>query len=291
MTAEQGSVRELLDALQRWITELMPDAQRGRRLLAAVREAADPDAPVDATVCALLATAAHGESRHLALEYVPDGSLTPDDSSPGWAPPDPVEVRRRAGAVTRVDRCPDGVATITLDGLDHLALAAPYLDAAFALVRGCRGLLLDLRENGGGDPATAALVIGWLLGGARVQLSTVVYHDRERQWWTPGLRADRELAAIPVAALTSAETFSSAEALAYHLQARQRATVIGETTAGAADHVTPIRLTRQVRGFLPHAYVIDAKTGKNWEGTGVRPDLACPAAEAAARAHAWLVDG
>ena len=43
-----------------------------------------------------------------------------------------------------------------------------------------------------------------------------------------------------------------------------------------------------LRGVLPHAYVVDAKTGKNWEGTGVQPDIACPAADAPTRAHAWL---
>jgi hypothetical protein len=289
MTAEQGSVRELLDALRRWIDELLPDAERGQRLVAAAAEAADPARPVDAATVERLAVTARRDCRHLELEYVADGSLVPDEVSPGWDPPDPVDVRRRAGAVTRVSRSADGVATLTLDGLADASLASPYVDAAFALVRGCRGLLVDLRANRGGDPATAALVIGWLLGGARVQLSTVVYADHERQWWTPGLRADRELASTPVALLTSAETFSSAEALAYHLQARQRVTVVGEATGGAADHVTPIRLTRHVRGLLPHAYVVDAKTGKNWEGTGVQPDIACPAADAPARAHAWLI--
>jgi hypothetical protein len=284
------SVGELLDALRRWIGELMPDADRAGRLLAAAEDAAGdgPAAPLDAAACERIAAAARTESRHLELEYVPDGSLVPDTTSPGWDPTDPAAVRLRAGSVTSVARSADGVATVTLDALDDLALAAPYVDAAFTLARGCRGLVLDLRGNGGGDPATAALVIGWLLGGARVQLSTVVYRDRERQWWTPGLRADRELAGAPVAVLTSARTFSSAEALVYHLQARQRVTVVGETTGGAADHITPIRLTPHVRGLLPYAYVVDAKTGKNWEGTGVRPDVDCPADEAPARAHTWL---
>jgi hypothetical protein len=283
------SVGDLLGALRRWTGELMPDPDRAARLLAAADEAAgDPAAPLDRGACERIAAAARTESRHLELEYVADGSLVPDTTSPGWDPPDPAAVRRRAGSVRMVARSPDGLATITLDALDDLALAGPYVEAAFALARGCRGLVLDLRDNGGGDPATAALVIGWLLGGARVQLSTVVHRDRERQWWTPGLRAERELAGAPVAVLTSARTFSSAEALVYHLQARQRVTVVGEATGGAADHVTPIRLTPHVRGLLPHAYVVDAKTGKNWEGTGVRPDIECPANEAPARAHAWL---
>ena len=56
--------------------------------------------------------------------------------------------------------------------------------------------------------------------------------------------------------------------------------MVGEPTRGAADHVTPIRLTRSVLGFLPEAYVVDAATGTNWEGVGVVPDVTCPQADA-----------
>jgi hypothetical protein len=31
---------------------------------------------------------------------------------------------------------------------------------------------------------------------------------------------------------------------------------------------------------LPHAHVVDAVTGSNWEGVGVFPDVVCPADEA-----------
>jgi hypothetical protein len=44
---------------------------------------------------------------------------------------------------------------------------------------------------------------------------------------------------------------------------------------GAADHITPVRLTSHVRAFLPEAVVRDAVTGTNWEGTGAVPDVAC----------------
>ncbi|WP_405060211.1 S41 family peptidase [Kribbella sp. NBC_01505] len=43
----------------------------------------------------------------------------------------------------------------------------------------------------------------------------------------------------PVAVLVGPGTFSSGEALAYHLRVRGRVTVVGETTPGAADHITP----------------------------------------------------
>jgi C-terminal processing protease CtpA/Prc len=113
-----------------------------------------------------------------------------------------------------------------------------------------------------------------LLGDTPTQLSEVVYPDRRREWWAPALPSGTSLRQ-PVAVLVGPGTFSSGEALAYHLQARGRVTVVGETTPGAADHVTPIRLAPTVMADLPEAYVVDTITGTNWEGVGVVPDIVC----------------
>jgi C-terminal processing protease CtpA/Prc len=190
-------------------------------------------------------------------------------------------VRLRAGSVGEVTRHPDGVGVLALDGLDGVHIAAPYLEAAFALLRGVRGVVLDLRRNGGGNPGTATLVLDWLLGGEPTHISDVIYRDRTRQWWTTGRLADlappRE---TPVTVLVSELTFSSGEALAYHLQSQGRGRLVGQRTPGAADHVTPVRLSDHVRALLPEARVRDAVTDTNWEGTGVVPDIPCEPAEA-----------
>jgi C-terminal processing protease CtpA/Prc len=105
-----------------------------------------------------------------------------------------------------------------------VGLAAPYLTAAFALLRAARGVVLNLRRNGGGDPGTVTLVLDCLLGGEPTHISDVIYRDRTRQWWTTGRLADltppRE---TPVSVLVGERTFSSGEALAYHLQSQGRA--------------------------------------------------------------------
>ena len=122
---------------------------------------------------------------------------------------------------------------LALDGLDGVHLAAPYLEAAFALLRGARGVVLDLRRNGGGDPGTVTLVLDWLLGGEPTHISDVIYRDRTRQWWTTGRLADLALPReTPVGVLVSERTFSSGEALAYHLQSQGRARLVGRADAG-----------------------------------------------------------
>jgi hypothetical protein len=282
MTPEDGTVGTLASDLCAWIDRLFPDADRGERLKRALDERfGDDGRAVTAELCREIEAVAHGFSRHFALEYVADGSLVPDSEPPGWPPQDPREVQLRAGSVGEVTRDPDGMGLLALEGQDGVHIAAPYLEAAFTLLRGARGVVLDLRRNGGGDLGTVTLVLDWLLGGEPTHICDVVYRDRTRQWWTTGRLADlAPPPETPVSVLISERTFSSGEGLAYHLQSRGRGRLVGQRTPGAADHITPVRLSGHVRALLPEARVRDAVTGTNWEGTGVVPDIPCEPAEA-----------
>ena len=237
--------------------------------------------------CAEIERAAWPYSRHLRLDYDRDGTGTPDEEDPGWPDPDPETVLSSAAQVRQVSRLDGGACLIRLGGFEPLSLAQPYLDGAFALARGATGILLDLRANAGGYPETVAYLAGRLLGDQAVKLSEVTYRNHQRHWWTPDLPAGTAVPAeVPLAVLVSSRTFSSGEALAYHLQARGRV-VVGERTPGAADHITDIRLTVTVTGELPIGYVTDSVTGTNWEGRGVEPQVKCAADDAvdAALAH------
>ena len=83
-------------------------------------------------------------------------------------------------------------------------------------------------------------------------------------------------------------TYSSGEALAYVLKTRGRVRVFGQPTPGAADHVTPIRVTPHVVALVPEGTPIDAVSGTNWEGVGVEPDVEVAAVDAAEPAIEWL---
>jgi hypothetical protein len=281
MTPEALTAAALASALRAWIDRLFPDADRGERLKLALDErfGADDRAVTD-ELCREVEAVAHDFSRHFELEYVADGTLVPDTEPPGWPPQDPREIEVRAGSVGDVKRRPDGVGLLALDSMDGVHIAAPYLKAAFSLLRGARGVVLDLRRNGGGDLGTVTLVLDWLLG-EPTHFSDVIYRDRTRQWWTTGRLADLAVPReTPVTVLVSERTFSSGEALAYHIQSQGRARLVGQRTPGAADHITPVAISSHVRAMLPEARVRDAVTGTNWERTGVVPDILCEPAEA-----------
>lgn len=283
------TVAEVVTRIAGWLRRLPPPQERIGRLVAELEERfAGRAEPVTAEACAEIERVAWPYSRHLQLQYDRDGAGEPDQEDPGWPEPDPAEIMPQAAQVRQVSRLDSGVCLIRIDGFEALSYAQPYLDAAFALARGATGILLDLRSNPGGYPETVAYLAGQLLGDKAVRLSEVTYRDRQRQWWTPDLPAGTAVPPdMPVAVLVSERTFSSGEALAYHLQARGRVTIVGEQTPGAADHVTDIRLAATVTAELPIGYCTDSVTGTNWEGRGVTPEVDCAADDAinAALAH------
>jgi hypothetical protein len=74
--------------------------------------------------------------------------------------------------------------------------------------------------------------------------------------------------------LVSGRTASAAEHLALAFKHTGRATLIGETTAGANHFGGFEPIGGGLAVFLPVGRTIDPATGKDWEGTGIVPDVA-----------------
>jgi len=291
----------LIDGIVHWVRRLIPDLARAERLAEDLRSAfpAADDAGDALTERTLrdIETVCHRTARHLTLEFRPRAA--PDIDVVGWpAVPEQV-VRRRAGFVRGVQRFDNGCGLLRVDGFDSVGFVVDYALGAFAVLRGVDGLIVDLRHNGGGEVATLTLFAEFLLGTGIEHLSTVRYRDRpDRQWWTSGSLGTAHLPReLGVAVLIGPGTYSSGEALSYHLHTRGRVRLFGQRTPGAADHVTPVRVTPSVVALIPEATTIDVVSGTNWEGTGVIPDVSCagPTTDGAvdadsttAAAMAWL---
>jgi hypothetical protein len=192
------------------------------------------------------------------------------------------------GGIARIDRLDGNVAHLALAPvLFPVELVGAALTAALHVVAGADALLLDLRDNLGGDPRTVALVCGHLLG-EQTHLVTMQQRDPAKSiqsWspaWVPGPRFG---ASKPVFVLVSPRTFSGAEELAYDIQVLGRGTVVGERTRGGAHPRDGFRLHPHLELSVPVARAVSAVTATNWEGTGVTPDVAVPAADALATAH------
>lgn len=192
------------------------------------------------------------------------------------------------GGAPRVQRLDGGVALLELGpALYPLEWSAPALSAALTLVAGAPALVIDLRGNLGGDPMTVAFVCGYLLD-EPTHLQTMYGRDDERghQSWSPAyVPGECFGGSKPLYVLTSARTFSAGEELAYDLQHLGRAQVVGEVTRGGAHPREGWTLHPHLEASVPVGRSAHPRTGADWEGVGVRPDVPVAAEAAEARAH------
>jgi len=86
-----------------------------------------------------------------------------------------------------------------------------------------------------------------------------------------------------------ARTFSAGEGLAFLLQERHCAEVVGETTAGAANPGKSCSVNDRFSVTVPNGRVRSAIGGGNWEGTGVAPNVTTTAAQALQVAYARAI--
>ncbi len=112
--------------------------------------------------------------------------------------------------------------------------------------------------------------------------------DKTIEWWTdPSVPGPRFGGTKAVFLLINKITISAAEEFCYDLQQQGRATLIGETTAGAANFDYRYRVSEHLMFSVPSGYPINSVPGQGWEGTGVQPHVTTePSARVRARVPA-----
>lgn len=197
--------------------------------------------------------------------------------------PFPVGVARRGQGFRAVEILPGNVGLIDMrmfidfDGPEDAARR--YADAALQLVSGADAVIFDMRDNGGGSPAMVGYLVSAFVGPDADVYAT--FHSREgTESEAPAQPYAHPRLDVPVYVLTSGRSGSAAEAFAYTLQAARRATVVGETSAGAANPGGPAITPSGYRIFVSNGTPINPITRTNWEGVGVKPDVEAPAAQA-----------
>lgn len=143
-------------------------------------------------------------------------------------------------------------------------------------------LIFDVRNNGGGAPSMVRFLANYVLENKPVHLNTFYWRptDQRSELWTVPEQASVHKTDIPVFILTSNRTGSAAEGFSYHLKHLERATIVGETTAGAAHPGGYRVLDDSFLVFVPQGRPTNPVTQSNWEGQGVIPHVKVPQDEA-----------
>ena len=183
---------------------------------------------------------------------------------------------------SKVERFPGNIGYLEFLNFMDPELGADTVAAAMNFVNNTEALIIDMRNNGGGDPAMVALVCSYLFGPEPVHLNDLYWREGNRtdEFWTKKEVAGKRYLNKDVYVLTSKRTFSGAEEFSYNLKNLKRATIIGETTGGGAHPGGGFRISEHFGMFVPTGRAISPITKTNWEGTGVTPDIAVPAEQA-----------
>lgn len=183
-------------------------------------------------------------------------------------------LKRANYAFQKVERLEGNIGYIELTNFFAPVEGAETVAAAFAFIANTDALIIDLRRNGGGDPAMVQLICSYLFGEKSVHLNSLYWRagDRTEEFWTKPVSGKKYLDR-DVYVLTSARSFSGAEEFTYNLKNLKRATIVGETTGGGANPGGRVRLTAHFGVFVPSGRAISPITKTNWEGVGVEPDV------------------
>jgi retinol-binding protein 3 len=187
----------------------------------------------------------------------------------------------------RVERMNGNIGYLDLRSFNDDQDGAETVAAAMTFLANTESLIIDLRQNGGGNPAMVALICSYLFGDKPVHLNDLYWRkgDKTDEFWTKPAVAGKKYGDKDVYVLTSNRTFSGAEEFTYNLKNLKRATIIGETTGGGAHPGGFERLSDHFGAFIPTGRAISPITKTNWEGTGVEPDIKVPKEQALKTAY------
>lgn len=250
--------------------------------LAAHESRGDYNAVADRAAFAALLTRQMREvtpDRHLTLDYFQDPLPPQPSSQPTAVSAQYREAMKQQNCTfEKVELLPRNIGYLKFNSFPDPEVCRVEAMAAMTYVNHADALIFDLRDNRGGSPEMVQFLGAYLFDHPEYW-----YNPREAttaRSWTQSPVSGSDLADKPVFILTSARTISGAEQFCYDLKMLKRATLIGETTGGAAHAGVWHRLDDHFGMGIPEVKAINPYSSTDWAETGVEPDVKVSAASA-----------
>ncbi|MEM9387977.1 MAG: S41 family peptidase [Pseudomonadota bacterium] len=192
----------------------------------------------------------------------------------------------------RVDVLEGNVGYIRLTFFHPFDWMRATTDAAMAFVADTDALIIDLTENGGGYSPSDSYLGSYFVDPEPVLWSTSYTRPTDEKTSTytfQDVGAPRYLDR-PVIILVSAETFSLGEHFAYAMKHFDKAEIIGQVSAGAANGISFRLVDDNFVIQIPAQQTVNPVTKTNWEAIGVRPDIETSREDALSTAHLLALD-
>lgn len=165
--------------------------------------------------------------------------------------------------------------------------AKKIISSALKVVENTDALIIDVRNNRGGFEDIVAYLISYFFDGKPIHLSDYYCrHDNNRSsTWTTDKIEGKKLPKIPLYVLVNKKTGSAAESFAYMLKHLKRATIVGETTAGAGNGASSHKASERFGLQVACQKTINAITKTSFEKVGVIPQVKIASKEAFSQAY------
>lgn len=185
-----------------------------------------------------------------------------------------------------VKRLEGNVGYINFKGFAEPKSSETALVSAMNFVANTNSLIIDLRENRGGDNGMLLQFCSYFLN-KKTNIYQTYFRNKGKnvENWTKAKVKGQKYLNKNIYFLTSANTFSAAEGLAFILQNYKLAKVVGEQTGGAANPIDPFIIGNKYLLLIPVGKITAASTKTNWEQIGVTPDEKVKAENALTKAH------
>ncbi|UOX33096.1 S41 family peptidase [Flavobacterium sediminilitoris] len=149
------------------------------------------------------------------------------------------------------------------------------IKSALVFLEGVDKLIIDISENPGGDGRSGGFINYHLYEDQSYQSLLMKKCVGEENWYQSEVAYNYSDAPkffeIPLYIITSNNTGSASEYFAFIAQEMQRATILGQTTAGAGNPVTMVSMGEYFM-YVPVCEIVTYE-GKSIEAKGVIPDV------------------
>jgi len=174
-------------------------------------------------------------------------------------------VRDHSG-LTKLEILPGNIRYLRLDHFQWVpGLTSVAYDDAARFLKDGDAVIIDLRSNGGGNSEASEYFFKVFLPPDP---------DPARAALPQSLPRDPRWVGKAIYLLVDGGVVSAAEAVAYGAQQEKTAIIVGATTYGAANNNKKFPIAPQFVLSVSYNRPINPISGTNWEGVGVKPDIA-----------------